>query len=123
MGKALDFADASEEVVDLLCESLLVDATPINVKIARLYLLSDILHNSSAPVRNASSYRMHIQKSLPKIFEHMVSGERWESACVRVCVCACVRVCVCSCVLVFVCACVCQVSRSLPPATSEQDLS
>ena len=76
MGKALDFADASEEVVDLLCESMLVDATPINVKIARLYLLSDILHNSSAPVRNASSYRMHIQKSLPKIFEHLVSEQR-----------------------------------------------
>lgn len=37
------------------------------VKIARLYLLSDILHNSSAPVKKASSYRTHLQKGLPEV--------------------------------------------------------
>lgn len=37
------------------------------VKIARLYLLSDVLHNSSAPVKKASSYRTHLQKGLPEV--------------------------------------------------------
>ena len=35
-------------------------------KLARLYLLSDVLHNSSAPVRNASRYRAAIQTALPE---------------------------------------------------------
>ena len=38
-----------------------------SVKIARLYLLSDVLHNSSAPVKKASSYRTHLQKGLPEV--------------------------------------------------------
>lgn len=37
------------------------------MKIARLYLLSDVLHNSSAPVKKASSYRTHLQKGLPEV--------------------------------------------------------
>ncbi|CAM9626309.1 unnamed protein product, partial [Hapterophycus canaliculatus] len=69
MGFALDHADASADVVGVLKESLLVPETPIHVKIARLYLLSDVLHNSSAPVKKASSYRTHLQKGLPEIFD------------------------------------------------------
>jgi len=38
------------QVVGLLKESLLISTTPAPVKVARLYLLSDILHNSGAPV-------------------------------------------------------------------------
>ena len=38
-------------------------------QVARLFLLNDILHNSSAPVRNASAYRTHFQARLPDIFE------------------------------------------------------
>ncbi|CAN0009333.1 unnamed protein product, partial [Laminaria digitata] len=59
----------SADVVGVLKESLLVPETPIHVKIARLYLLSDVLHNSSAPVKKASSYRTHLQKGLPEIFD------------------------------------------------------
>ncbi len=33
------------------------------LKIARLFLLSDLLHNSTAPVRNASRYRTKLQVS------------------------------------------------------------
>merc|ERR1740139_621837 len=36
--------------------------------IARLFLVSDILHNASASVPNASSYRSHFLISLPEIF-------------------------------------------------------
>ena len=32
-------------------------------------MVSDILHNSSASVRNASSYRTHFQENLPDIFK------------------------------------------------------
>lgn len=45
MGFALDFADASEEVVEAIKDSLVVLETAMPVKLARLYLLSDILHN------------------------------------------------------------------------------
>lgn len=51
---ALDNADAAAEVADILLESLTLDETPPPAKIARLFLVSDILHNSTAPVRNAS---------------------------------------------------------------------
>jgi len=71
MGFALDHAEASQEVVKLLKESLLLGETPISVKLARLYLLSDILHNSSAPVQHASTYRTLLQACLPQIFEHL----------------------------------------------------
>lgn len=41
--------------------------TRASVKIARLYLLSDLLYNSAAPVRKASSYRTLLQKGLPEV--------------------------------------------------------
>jgi U2-associated protein SR140 len=34
----------------------------------RLYLISDILHNSTVPVRNASRYRQLIQNDMPAVF-------------------------------------------------------
>jgi U2-associated protein SR140 len=39
--------------------------------VARLFLASDILHNSTAPVRNASRYRARLEDALPAIFESM----------------------------------------------------
>jgi U2-associated protein SR140 len=45
MGFALDNAECSEEVVQLLKESLTLAETALPIKIARLYLCSDILHN------------------------------------------------------------------------------
>lgn len=52
--------------------SVLVDCVCFAVKIARLYLLSDVLHNSSAPVKKASSYRTHLQKGLPEVNARMM---------------------------------------------------
>ncbi|CAN0174320.1 unnamed protein product, partial [Phaeothamnion confervicola] len=69
MAFALDHADAAHEVADLLRDSLLVPETAVPAKIARLYLLSDVLHNSSTPVRGAARYRNHLQAALPEIFE------------------------------------------------------
>ncbi|KAK4485837.1 hypothetical protein RD792_008484, partial [Penstemon davidsonii] len=69
MGFALDNADAAGEVVEVLTESLTLKETPIQTKVARLMLVSDILHNSSAPVKNASAYRTKFEATLPDITE------------------------------------------------------
>ncbi|KAJ8531362.1 hypothetical protein K7X08_026796 [Anisodus acutangulus] len=69
MGFALDNADAAGEVVEVLTESLTLKETPIPTKVSRLMLVSDILHNSSAPVKNASAYRTKFEASVPDIIE------------------------------------------------------
>ncbi|KAG8381938.1 hypothetical protein BUALT_Bualt05G0024700 [Buddleja alternifolia] len=69
MGFALNNADAAGEVVEVLTESLTLKETPIPTKVARLMLVSDILHNSSAPVKNASAYRTKFEATLPDIME------------------------------------------------------
>lgn len=43
---AVVHADAVDEVADIICQSLKIGTTPIPRKIARLHLVSDILHNS-----------------------------------------------------------------------------
>ncbi|VVB13989.1 unnamed protein product [Arabis nemorensis] len=69
MGFALDNADAAGEVIEVLTESLTLKETPIPTKVARLMLVADILHNSSAPVKNASAYRTKFEATLPDIME------------------------------------------------------
>lgn len=69
MGFALDNADAAGEVVEVLTESLTLKETQPPTKIARLMLVSDILHNSSAPVKNASAYRTKFEATLPDVIE------------------------------------------------------
>ncbi|KFM28327.1 U2 snRNP-associated SURP motif-containing protein [Auxenochlorella protothecoides] len=65
---ALEMADSAAEVAEILSDALTLPETPIPLKVARLFLLSDILHNSTAPVRNASRFRVCIQPLLPDIF-------------------------------------------------------
>ena len=56
------------KICDILKGSLLVKETPVAVKVARLYLLSDILYNSAAPVKYASHYRsVQRRKNVPLI--------------------------------------------------------
>jgi len=64
---ALDHAEASGEVVETLCESLCLDETATPLKLARFYAVSDILHNTNARVKNASSYRQGFQGKLKKV--------------------------------------------------------
>ena len=59
------------QIVEILTDALTLSETPIPTKVARLFLTSDILHNSTAPVRNASRYRTHMEASLPDIFESL----------------------------------------------------
>ena len=66
---AIRRAEAAGEIVDLITQSLTLIQTPITTKLARLFLVSDILHNSSAGVKKASLYRSSFEKCLPKIFK------------------------------------------------------
>lgn len=67
----IDHADAAQEIIDCIYESLLLLETPFQRKVARLFLISDILHNCSAAVTNASFYRKGFQAKLESIFEHL----------------------------------------------------
>uniref|UniRef100_A0A1A8MQQ5 U2 snRNP-associated SURP domain containing n=4 Tax=Nothobranchius TaxID=28779 RepID=A0A1A8MQQ5_9TELE len=67
----LERADAAEEVVGLVTDSFSVLQTPLQKKISRLYLVSDLLHNSSAKVAGASYYRKYLETKLPQIFEFL----------------------------------------------------
>ncbi|XP_008274434.1 U2 snRNP-associated SURP motif-containing protein [Stegastes partitus] len=64
----LDRADAAEEVVGHITDSFSLLQTPLQKKIARLYLVSDILHNSCAKVAGASYYRKYFETKLTQIF-------------------------------------------------------
>lgn len=67
----LTHADAAEEIVECIAESLSILKTPLPKKIARLYLVSDVLYNSSAKVTNASYYRKFFETKLCQIFSDL----------------------------------------------------
>jgi len=53
----IEHAEAADEICECIAESLSSCETSIRKKIARLYLVSDILHNCSVKVQNASFFR------------------------------------------------------------------
>ncbi|KAI9346902.1 hypothetical protein BDR26DRAFT_834489 [Obelidium mucronatum] len=65
-------------IVQTISESLVHPATPlIPNKLARLHLVSDILHNSASPsVQQGWKYRGLFEKSLDAVFRHF--GECWK---------------------------------------------
>ncbi|KAI8336973.1 hypothetical protein BC941DRAFT_426267 [Chlamydoabsidia padenii] len=71
MAFAIEHADAYEDIIDITFKSIVGSNTSITSKIARLFLISDILHNSSVHVTNAWRYRDGFQRRLPDIFEHL----------------------------------------------------
>ncbi|XP_029473141.1 U2 snRNP-associated SURP motif-containing protein isoform X4 [Rhinatrema bivittatum] len=72
----LNHAEAAEEIVDCVTESLSILKTPLPKKIARLYLVSDVLYNSSAKVANASYYRKFFETKLCQIFSDLNAAYR-----------------------------------------------
>ncbi|KFG99960.1 RNA recognition motif protein, partial [Toxoplasma gondii MAS] len=66
----MSHANCSAEIALCLYEALTLAETNLDSKLARLYLLSDILFNSSAPTPSAWSYRASLEKYLPRIFLH-----------------------------------------------------
>jgi len=87
MGFCLDYAECAIDCSSILLGSLIgeeaAEAPPLLI-VARFYALSDVLHNSNAPVKNASAYRTHLQPKLPEVFEmlsdmHRSSGGRFSA--------------------------------------------
>ncbi|KAM9317430.1 U2 snRNP-associated SURP motif-containing protein isoform 2-T2 [Gastrophryne carolinensis] len=72
----LNHAEAAEEIVDCIAESLSILKTPLPKKIARLYLVSDVLYNSSAKVANASYYRKFFENKLCQVFADLNAAYR-----------------------------------------------
>jgi len=73
MAFAFDKSGAAQEISGLLKEAML-ESTGVSVdtRIARLFLLSDILFNSQQPgVRNAFHYRDAIEAMSPEVFESL----------------------------------------------------
>merc|ERR1719309_1919321 len=65
----IEHADSGEEIVECLAESLSILETPTVKKIARLFLISDILHNCTVKgIPNVSHFRVGFQAKLPEIF-------------------------------------------------------
>jgi hypothetical protein len=61
----------NQQVAEILVQSLTIDMTPVPRKLARLYVISDILHNSSNSLPNAWKYRQTLEKLLPDVFDHL----------------------------------------------------
>ena len=78
MAFALDRPDAAEEVVDVIIQSLLIPSTPVPRKVARLAVVSDILHNCAGGLQvKAWQYRSFFEKRLADVFSHL--GEVYKS--------------------------------------------
>nr|XP_019009713.1 U2-associated protein SR140 [Kwoniella pini CBS 10737]OCF48494.1 U2-associated protein SR140 [Kwoniella pini CBS 10737] len=71
MGFALKKAEAADEVAEIVCRSVRLDATPVPRKMARLHLISDILHNSASSLPNVWKYRQAFESRLPPVFAHL----------------------------------------------------
>ncbi|KAF8983823.1 U2 snRNP-associated SURP domain-containing protein [Entomortierella lignicola] len=73
IGRAMMFcmkhADAADEIVEIIIGSMVISTTPQPVRLARLYLISDILHNCSVPLPNVWKFRSSFEQKLPVIFE------------------------------------------------------
>nr|CAD7453892.1 unnamed protein product [Timema tahoe] len=65
----IEHSEAAEEICDCIAESLSILQTPIPKKIARLHLISDILHNCGVKITNASYYRKGFESRLQVIFQ------------------------------------------------------
>ncbi|KAF7492715.1 U2 snRNP-associated SURP motif-containing protein [Sarcoptes scabiei] len=65
----IEHADSWEEIVEGITDSLCISETPLYKKIARLFLISDILHNCSVKVANVSNYRKSFQAKFNEIFD------------------------------------------------------
>ncbi|KAF9938786.1 U2 snRNP-associated SURP domain-containing protein [Mortierella alpina] len=73
IGRAMMFcmqnAEAAEEIVDIIVCSMILPNTPQSTRLARLYLISDVLHNCSVPLPNVWKFRSALEVKLPMIFE------------------------------------------------------
>lgn len=65
----IEHADAADEICECISEAITNQTTLPHKKIARLYLVSDILHNCTVKVQNASFFRRAMENNLLDIFK------------------------------------------------------
>ncbi|PWA03018.1 hypothetical protein BB558_000818 [Smittium angustum] len=73
---AIERAEASDQIAEIITKYKFDSTTDKKSMIARLYLVSDILNNSSAPVSNAWKLRQSFEKKLEAFFEVFVTSYR-----------------------------------------------
>lgn len=66
---ALDNAEYAEDITAMIAVGIEDKSLDAAAQIAHLFLISDILHNTTAQVRNASKFRTRLQEILPDVFE------------------------------------------------------
>ena len=72
MSFCFEQSGSAKEISELVREALIDSSATLEMRIARLYLLSDILFNSQQPgVKNAFLYRDAIEKMAPEIFSSL----------------------------------------------------
>jgi U2-associated protein SR140 len=71
MAFCLEHGEAASEVANVIISSLLVSSTPVPRKMARLHLISDIVHNSAVTLPSAWKYRQEFQNRLGLVFDHL----------------------------------------------------
>lgn len=76
MAFAMDHADSATEVSEMIIESINAEGVPSPHRIATLFVMSDILHNTSTQVRHATRYRKQLQNALPDVFECLQDAYR-----------------------------------------------
>ena len=75
MAFCFEKSGAARQISDLLRDLLLESTAAVDTRVARLYLISDILFNSQQPgVRNAFLYRDAIERNAPEIFASFGRG-------------------------------------------------
>lgn len=71
MAFAIQHAHAADTITDIITQSLLIPSTPVPRKLARLYVVSDLLHNSAAPLPNVWKYRSALESRVAVVFRHL----------------------------------------------------
>ncbi|RHY32198.1 hypothetical protein DYB32_002766 [Aphanomyces invadans] len=78
MAFALDHSECAVDIATSILKYFRVDVPggpngvqPYLAYVARLFVVSDILHNSSAPLKNASLYRTQFEEFLPEIMDSL----------------------------------------------------
>ncbi|TMW62227.1 hypothetical protein Poli38472_009720 [Pythium oligandrum] len=76
MGFALDNSEAAVDLVHIIRKQFHREDASAVALVGYLYVTSDILHNSSAAVKNASLFRTTFQECLPEIMDHLRNAYR-----------------------------------------------
>lgn len=71
MAFAIEHASAASAISDILVDSLIQAKTPLARKQARLYIISDILHNSATSASHAWRYRSLFETRMSRVFAHL----------------------------------------------------